>query len=114
MTRYKTCSQPGCPVLVVAGEGKGKCDEHRKQAQKDYDAQRGSPAERGYGNSHRAERARRLPDAYGTLCHFCNEYMYPHHELALDHTEDRTGYRGIVHLSCNARDGGRRHGGNAS
>jgi hypothetical protein len=34
--------------------------------------------------------------------------MWPHEDLELDHTEDRTGYRGIAHASCNARDGARR------
>jgi hypothetical protein len=28
--------------------------------------------------------------------------------LHLDHNEDRTGYRGMVHASCNIRDGARR------
>lgn len=28
--------------------------------------------------------------------------------LALDHTPDRDGYRGVVHLSCNSRDGAQR------
>jgi hypothetical protein len=31
-------------------------------------------------------------------------------KLHLDHTEDRTGYRGFAHASCNVLDGARRGG----
>ena len=94
------CSQPGCGELVEVG----KCDEHRRE----YDRRRGTNAQRGYGSQHRATRAALLPEAYGTLCLHCGERMWPHHKLALDHTEDRTGYRGIVHASCNASEGAAR------
>jgi 5-methylcytosine-specific restriction enzyme A len=41
----RPCSQPGCGVLTSSG----RCDAHRKQAQKQADAARGSSTQRGYG-----------------------------------------------------------------
>ncbi|MCW2496413.1 MAG: hypothetical protein JWQ77_2337 [Jatrophihabitans sp.] len=85
----KVCSQPGCGELVKAG----KCDTHRRE----YDKRRGTTTERGYGAEHRATRDALLPSAYGTACRYCGNRMWPHEHLALDHTEDRSSYRGIVH-----------------
>lgn len=67
-------------------------------------------AERGYGYEHQLLRARLLPLAYGTSCHFCDVVMREGDDLHLDHTEDRSGYRGIVHAACNVADGARRGG----
>lgn len=85
----KVCTQPGCGELVESG----KCVAHRRE----YDKARGSRAERGYGAEHKAMRAALLPDAYGTACIYCGNRMWPHENLVLDHTADRSGYRGIVH-----------------
>jgi hypothetical protein len=104
----RVCAQPGCPILVEQGVRDGRCDQHRRAK----DKARGTRQQRGYDAAHDALRAELLPQAYGQPCHLCKERMWPHEELALDHTEDRTGYRGIVHLSCNARDGAQR--GNAA
>lgn len=41
---HQRCAAPGCPVLVHHG----KCDAHRKQGQRLYDARRGTRQERGY------------------------------------------------------------------
>lgn len=41
----RPCSQPGCGVLTSGG----RCDSHRKQAQQQADAARGSSTQRGYG-----------------------------------------------------------------
>ncbi|KNX39495.1 hypothetical protein VV01_14565 [Luteipulveratus halotolerans] len=81
-----------------------RCPTHERQR----DQARGTPAERGYGSDHRRTRAQLLPQAIGQPCHFCGEPMNEGQPLALDHTEDRSGYRGMAHLSCNAADGGRR------
>lgn len=43
------CGFPGCPQLIEPGTG-GYCDEHKRAAS--YD-DRGSSAERGYGNNWR-------------------------------------------------------------
>lgn len=104
----RVCTEPGCPLLVDQGVRDGRCDEHRKAK----DKARGSRQERGYGRAHELTRAALLPDAYGTHCPHCDDYMWPHQELDLDHTEDRTGYVGIVHASCNRSEGAKR--GNAA
>lgn len=96
----QVCSQPGCHELVESG----KCQAHRRE----YDKRRGTREERGYGAQHKATRAALLPEAYGQPCIHCGERMWPHEDLHLDHTEDRTGYRGIVHARCNTSEGARR------
>lgn len=63
---------------------------------------------RGYGTEHQALRAQLLPLAYGQNCHLCGDAMEQGQDLHLDHNEDRTGYRGMVHAACNRRDGARR------
>ena len=100
----RVCAEGGCGLLVAAGVRDARCDEHRRAR----DKARGSRAERGYGAAHQATRAELLPLAYGTRCPHCDEFMFPHHDLHLDHTEDRTGYVGIVHAYCNTSDAARR------
>lgn len=104
----RVCAERRCGTLVDQGVRDGRCDEHRKAK----DKARGTRQERGYGRAHEVTRASLLPDAYGTRCPHCDEYMWPHDELHLDHTEDRTGYIGIVHAHCNTSDAARR--GNAA
>lgn len=100
----QVCAEPGCPHLVERGARDGRCDDCRRAK----DKARGTRQQRGYDRAHELEREAQLPDAYGKPCHLCGERMWPHQKLALDHTEDRTGYRGIAHASCNARDGAQR------
>ena len=59
----------------------------------------------GNGWHHQKLRAQLLPYAYGRLCHFCHRPMMPGQNLDLDHTDDRTSYRGITHSRCNRADG---------
>lgn len=44
--RISVCTTAGCPELV---EGGGRCDGHKRQAER----RRGSAAQRGYGHRHR-------------------------------------------------------------
>lgn len=67
-----------------------------------------STSARGYGSRHQRLRAQLLPLAYGQDCHLCGSVMLPDQELHLDHTPDRTSYRGFAHAWCNSRDGLRR------
>lgn len=99
----RVCAEPGCPELVEPGVRDGRCDEHRRAK----DRARGTRQQRGYGAEHDAMKAT-IADAYGQTCHLCGERMWPHQKLEPDHTEDRTGYRGWAHASCNHRDGARR------
>lgn len=96
----RVCIEPGCPTLTKAT----RCTDHARAK----DKARGTTAERGYGKDHRDLRTNLAPMAIGKTCHFCGEPMIEGQALALDHTEDRAGYRGMAHLSCNAADGGRR------
>jgi len=101
-TAKRVCNWPGCPTISDTP----RCPTHTREA----DQARGSRQLRGYGADHDRERKRLLPLAYGTPCRYCGRLMWPHENLALDHTEDRTAYRGIVHADyrdCPA-------GGNAS
>lgn len=101
--RYTPCAQPGCHELIPAGTRSGKCTEHDRAD----DRARGSRQGRGYGAEHDRARAS-IPDAYGDTCIHCGQRMWPHERLVPDHTEDRSDYRGIVHASCNAREGAQR------
>ncbi|CAG6392763.1 hypothetical protein NMG29_06595 [Streptomyces cocklensis] len=67
-----------------------------------------STSDRGYGADHQAIRKVLLDEAYGQPCHHCGHPMLKGQALDLDHTADRTGYRGFAHASCNRRDGARR------
>ena len=45
----KPCSWPGCPETVLIGTG--YCEIHKRKKDKEYEARRGTSAERGYGNT---------------------------------------------------------------
>lgn len=68
-----------------------------------------SASQRGYGQAHKQARleylARHQP---GDPCSRCGEPMNdPPDLLDLDHTDDRTGYLGLAHRSCNRSSAGR-------
>lgn len=74
---------------------------------------KGTTNARGYGKAHRDLRTRigqRQVDRGGATCVLCHEPIRPGTPWHLDHTPDRTGYRGPAHASCNSADGGRRRG----
>ena len=63
MNRYKPCTQPGCPVLVPAGQG--RCEGCEKAAE----ARRGSSWQRGYDRRHQAwRRAVLARDRWCVVC----------------------------------------------
>jgi hypothetical protein len=97
MTRHQhsPCAEPGCPELTTTT----RCPTHTRQA----DAARGTTTARGYGNQHQAARRRWAPRvATGTIrCARCGQRIRPGQPWDLDHTDDRRGYRGPSHLSCN-------------
>jgi hypothetical protein len=68
----------------------------------------GSTSQRGYGYNHQALRRALLPHAYGQPCPKCGETMRPGQPLDLGHNDDRTGYTGMEHASCNRRAGARK------
>lgn len=68
----------------------------------------GSTTARGYGYEHQRIRrdalaALREREAMGaeTLCTRCTRPVHTGQPLDLDHTDDRSGYRGLAHRSCN-------------
>jgi hypothetical protein len=68
----------------------------------------GSTTDKGYGWTHqqaRRDALRALED--GTRCGHCGQPMYraQGRHLDLDHTDDRTAYRGLAHRGCNRRAG---------
>lgn len=68
----------------------------------------GSTTARGYGYEHQQRRLRALAalrqrEAMGaeTPCARCGRPVYSGQPLDLDHTDDRSGYRGLAHRRCN-------------
>jgi len=72
----------------------------------------GGTVARGYGAAHRAarERLRPLVERGGAVCVFCSRPIAPGSPWDLDHTADRSAYRGPAHVRCNRRAGGRNGG----
>ena len=64
----KPCRIPGCPQLTSVTDDV-LCAPHRAQETRQYDAARGSPAQRGYG--FRWRKLRRMVLASEPLCRVC-------------------------------------------
>jgi 5-methylcytosine-specific restriction protein A len=60
----RPCRHPGCPALVT-GQG-SRCPQHARAKSQAFDAQRGTPDERGYGQNWR--RLRKMVLAENPLC----------------------------------------------
>lgn len=71
---------------------------------------RPSASSRGYDYAHQVLRSAKVADAVGSLCVLCGEVMDDPERMHLDHTEDRSGYRGFAHDRCNVADGAQRGG----
>jgi hypothetical protein len=72
---------------------------------------RPNPERRGYGKEHRAIRAAAIAELERNgvgICCIGGEPIYPGQALHLDHTPDRTGYRGLACARHNRSDGARR------
>lgn len=69
-----------------------------------------SSSKRGYGAEHRRIRAKwqAVVDRGEVSCCLCGQPIAPGSRWHLDHTPDRTGYRGPAHVGCNQTDGARR------
>lgn len=93
---------PGCRESARARRGNGWALRPPVKA--------GSTTERGYGVEHQRLRAEWAPlvEEGNERCCLCGYLIDPGAPWHLDHSEDRTGYRGIAHADCNMRDGARR------
>lgn len=72
---------------------------------------KGSSTARGYGVEHRQARAWYIAQHNpGDPCARCGEGMWDDpRQLDLDHTDDRTGYLGLSHRTCNRTHGQGQH-----
>ncbi len=76
-----------------------------------WDRSRPAPSSRGYGAEHRRARAAaiaQLERAGVGICCIGGEPIYPGQALHLDHTPDRSGYRGLACARHNRSDGAKR------
>lgn len=97
----RVCPVPGCPELTTSG----RCTNCQRQ----FDKDRGSRQQRGYGRDHERERERweqRILNGV-VSCARCDTPIRPGDRWDLDHTEDRTGYLGASCMTCNRAAGGR-------
>ena len=104
---FRACATPGCGQLVPAGQrlcrGPGSCQETA-------DRERPGTVERGYGADHRRRRARAARDVArgGASCWRCGTPIPPGTPWQLGHGDDRSEYKGVECVPCNAGDGGRK------
>ena len=58
-----------------------------------------------YDTAHRRLREALLAQSVGKTCPHCGDPIQAGQPVDLDHTDDRLGYRGLAHASCNRRAG---------
>jgi hypothetical protein len=94
------CPKPGCPNIVV----RRYCADHERQ----YERQRGTATQRGYGKEHQSERERWAPlvDRGMVACAKCHTLIRPGTPWDLGHTGDRKAWTGPEHAACNRSAGG--------
>jgi hypothetical protein len=93
-----------CPTILTRGQR--YCRRHMKA----YEQKRGSSTERGLGADHQRERARIQSDidaGQRVCCWNCGARLIGT-AWHLDHTVDRTAYRGPACITCNTSEGGAR------
>jgi hypothetical protein len=68
-----------------------------------------SRVRRGYGQAHKAMRKRYAAEVASgqAVCGRCGNWIEPGEPWDLGHNDDRSGYTGPEHRSCNRRAGGR-------
>lgn len=100
----RVCIITGCPNIATTG---GRCPTHATA----HNRARGTPTQRGYGATHRRQRAawqRRLDAGEPITCWRCGQPITPDQPWDLGHDDtyrDRT--RGPEHQYCNRAAGGR-------
>jgi len=102
-TRTRRSPLRACTVCGRPSAG-SRCALHRDTR---------TTTDRGYDANHRRIRTQLEPlVAAGTvICPRCNQPIQPGQPWDLGHTDDRHGYTGPEHRSCNRAAGARRNGG---
>ena len=97
------CSAPNCPELIPRGSG--RCIAHARLV----DRARGTRQERGYDRAHERERKRwaRILERRTVPCARCSAPVNGADAWHLDHTDDRAGWLGPSHATCNLSAAGR-------
>lgn len=93
MAASKPCNKAGCGALATTN---GYCDKHqsaRRVTEQQYDKQRGSASERGYGHKWRKERLEYL--AKHPLCVTCQSLGRVTAAVVVDHI---VAHKGDQHL----------------
>lgn len=93
-------SKPATPCRIPRCPNLRPCSDHP--------VVRASRQQRGYDRRHEQLREGLKPtvELGTTRCARCKKPILPGQEWALDHTDDRTGYLGPSHSTCNNRAGG--------
>lgn len=100
----RRCPATRCPAILTHGER--ACPEHLAQ----YEAKRGTKAERGYGAHHQALRAEwqaRIDTGEIVHCARGCGTRLAGRVWHLGHTDDRAGYIGPECVTCNTSAGGK-------
>jgi hypothetical protein len=86
-----------------------RCPTCRSRRQRERDADRGSPAARGYDHRHRRLRGRWAPKVAAGIvdCARCGLPILPGQPWDLGHQDDRRLWSGPEHQHCNRSAGGR-------
>lgn len=98
----KTCDT----TFETTNSTKVYCNPACRQTRRSMVPDKPSSYARGYGPEHQRMRIqwKTKVDAGGVLCCLCSTEIQPDEPWHLDHTEDRTSYRGVAHRLCNLRD----------
>lgn len=111
MPRMRVCGEPGCPEIQAAP----RCPDHTREVERT----RGTRQQRGYDAQHDRLRRQWKPKVervtvhcHAKVCVMPARLILPGQPWDLGHTDDRSGWTGPEHATCNRRAGGRAaHGG---
>lgn len=104
---------PGQPCSRLTTRPDSRCEQCASAAGRTRDRRRGSRQARGYGADHDAERERWRPQVerggvhcMAVVCVMPSRLIMIGQAWHMDHTDDRTAYRGPAHALCNTVAGG--------
>jgi 5-methylcytosine-specific restriction protein A len=97
----RPCAEPGCPRLVRGQDS--RCPEHQRAYEKEMDARRGTPSERGYDARWQVIRERFLKDH--PRCEKCGSTATVAHHVVRRRNGGADNPRNLMALcaSCHSR-----------